>query len=164
MGDAHAPTRRHTARLRIERAKYIANYVFPTSSRFKLDQAYPHLSGEQVGTILQGLRVWFQLVAANPRALLGMPSSAVDTAWHAFILLTQNNADFCGKAFAKFLHHTPYSASDKAQQDGPARTYGLGMRLVGGAALVSRVVNFGTRKVPNFRVRLGAKHYTSCLL
>ena len=130
-------TRRHTARLRIERAKYIANYVFPTSSRFKLDQAYPHLSGEQVGTILQGLRVWFQLVAANPRALLGMPSSAVDTAWHAFILLTQNNADFCGKAFAKFLHHTPHSASDKAQQDGLARTYGLGMRLVGGAALVS---------------------------
>ena len=30
-----------------------------------------------------------------------------------------------------------------------------------GAVLVSRVINFGTRKVPNFRVRLGAKHSNS---
>ena len=129
-------TRRRNTQLRIERAKYIADYVFPTSLRFKLNQAYPELSGEQVGTILQGLRVWFQLVAANPRAQLGMPSHAVDKAWHEFILITKNYADFCEKAFGKFLHHTPHSFSDKAQKDGLARTYGLSAGLVGGAALV----------------------------
>lgn len=128
--------RRRTAQLRIEHSKFIANYVFPTSLRFKLDQAYPDLSGEQIGMILQGLRVWFQLVAANPRTQLGMPSHAVDKAWHEFILITKNYADFCEKAFGKFLHHTPHSASDKAQKDGLARTYGLGAGLVGGAALV----------------------------
>ncbi len=129
-------TRRRNAQLRIERAKYIAGYVFPTSLRFKLDQAYPELSGEQIGMILQGLRVWFQLVAANPSTQLGMPSHAVDTAWHEFILITKNYADFCEKAFGKFLHHTPHSASDKAQKDGLARTYGLGAGFVGGAALM----------------------------
>lgn len=95
-------TRRRTAKLRLKRAQYIANYVFPTSLRFKLDQAYSHLSGEQVGTILQGLRVWFQLVAANPSAQLGMPSRAVDTAWHEFVLLTKNYADFCEKHSGNF--------------------------------------------------------------
>lgn len=129
-------TRRRTAQLRIARAKYIAEYVFPTSLRFKLDQAYPDLSGEQVGMILQALRVWFQLVAANPRTQLAMPSHAVGKAWHEFILLTKNYADFCEKAFGKFLHHTPHSASDKAQKDGLARTYGLGAGFVGGAALM----------------------------
>jgi hypothetical protein len=128
--------RRRTAQLRIQRARYIAEYTFPASLRFKLDQGYPDLSGEQVGMILQGLRVWFQLVAANPRTQLGMPSHAVDKAWHEFILITKNYADFCEKAFGKFLHHTPHSVGDKAQKDGLARTYGLGAGLAGGAALV----------------------------
>lgn len=131
---AHAQQRKE--KLRIDRAKYIAEYVFPTSLRFKLDQAYPALSGEQIGMILQGLRMWFQLVATNPRVQLGMPSQAVDTAWHEFILLTKNYADFCEKAFGKFLHHTPHIASDAAQREGLARTYGLSAAFVGGAALL----------------------------
>jgi len=129
-------TGRRNAQRRIERAQYIASYIFPTSLRFKLDQAYPDFTGEQVGMILQGLRVWFQLVAANPRTQLGMPSQAVDKAWHEFILLTKNYADFCDNAFGKFLHHTPHSVGDKAQKDGLARTYGLGARAAGGAALM----------------------------
>ena len=129
---AHAQQRKE--KLWIESAKYIAEYVFPTSLRFKLDQSYPALSGEQVGLIVQGLRVWFQLLAANPRTQLGMPSQAVDKAWHEFILLTQNYADFYEKAFGKFLHHTQHSASDAAQRDGLARTYGLSAAFVGGGA------------------------------
>lgn len=123
-------------KLRIDRAKYIAEYVFPASLRFKLNQAYPDLSGEQVSMILQGLRVWFQLVTANPRAQLGMPSQAVDKAWHEFILLTKNYADFCQNAFGEFLHHTPHGAADPAEREGLARTYGLGATYVGGAALL----------------------------
>ena len=128
--------RQSNAQLQIQRKKYIAEYAFPTSLRFKLDQAYPDLSGEQIGMIVEGLRVWFQLVAAHPRTELAMPSHAVDTAWHEFILLTKNYAFFCENAFGKFLHHTPHSVSDRAQKDGLARTYGLSAGLVGGAALV----------------------------
>lgn len=153
-------TRRRNAQLRIERRKYIANYAFPTSLRFKVDQAYPDLSGEQIGMILQGLRLWFQLVAANPRAQLGMPSHAVDKAWHEFILLTKNYADFCEKAFGKFLHHTPHSPSDKAQKDGLARTYGLGAGLAGGAALmglagIAGAATLGGRDLFNLDQTLG---------
>jgi uncharacterized membrane protein YgcG len=127
------------AQRRIMRAEYIARYVFPTSVRFKLNQTYPDLSDEQINTILRGLRMWFQLLAANPRTQLGMPSQAVDTAWHEFILLTKNYADFCEKAFGKFLHHTPHSAGAAAEREGLARTYGLSMAFVGiaGAAGVA---------------------------
>jgi hypothetical protein len=65
-----------------------------------------------------------------------MPSQAVDTAWHEFILLTKNYADFCEKAFGKFLHHTPHSAGAAVEREGLARTYGLSMAFAGGAALL----------------------------
>ncbi len=43
--------------------------------------------------------------------------------------------------------------------------FGAGSILIATAlllwVLVSRVINFGIRKVPNFRVRLGAKHNNS---
>ncbi len=51
-------------------------------------------------------------------------------------MLTQNYADFCEKAFGKFLHHTLHSASDAAQCASLARTYGLSAAFVGGAALL----------------------------
>lgn len=127
---------RRQAKLRAERAKFIAAYPFPAGLRFRVDQAFPAFSTEQTGMVLEGLRAWFQLNAANPRAKLGMPSKAVDTAWHEFILLTKNYADFCDKAFGKFLHHVPHDGNAKAEQDGLARTYGLGAGLLaGGAAL-----------------------------
>lgn len=127
---------RRQARLRAERVKYIAGYPFPAGLRIKLDQAFPGFSTEQRTMVLEGLRAWFQLIAANPGAQLGMPSKAVDSAWHEFILLTKNYADFCDKAFGKFLHHVPHAGDAAAERDGLARTYGLGARgLAGGAAL-----------------------------
>jgi len=123
-------------RRRRERIEFIVNYPFPSGLRFKLDQAYPQLSHEQIKQVLEGLRAWFLLIAANPHAKLGMPSKAVDTAWHEFILLTKNYATFCDKAFGKFLHHTPHVGDLKAEQDGLARTWGLGSVALGGAALI----------------------------
>ena len=126
-------TRKKRARAR--RSKFIASYAFPQTLRFKLDQAYPELSHEQSGMVLEGLRTWFSLLAANPRANLGMPSKAVDTAWHEFILLTKDYADFCDKAFAKFLHHTPHKQRSAQRREGLARTYGLGAAAVAGGAV-----------------------------
>ena len=81
--------------------------------------------------MLEGLRTWFRMINEQKRANFGMPSVAVDTAWHEFILLTQHYADFCQQAFGKFLHHAPNNGDEKAKRDGLARTYGMGA----GAAL-----------------------------
>ena len=36
-----------------------------------------------------------------------MPSHAVDEAWHGLILCTARYAEFCDKAYGRFLHHHP---------------------------------------------------------
>lgn len=118
-------------REREARRLFIEQYPFPRVLRFKLEQAYPHLSHEQTTMVLEGLRTWFRMINEHKRANFGMPSVAVDTAWHEFILLTQQYADFCQQAFGKFLHHAPTNGDEKANRDGLARTYGLGA----GAAL-----------------------------
>ena len=126
-------TRRSGRRAR--RAKFIASYAFPQTLRFKLDQAYPALSHEQTTAVLEGLRTWFGLLNANPRANLGMPSKAVDTAWHEFILLTKDYAEFCDHAFGKFMHHTPHKQRSRQRREGLARTYGLGATTPAGGAV-----------------------------
>lgn len=127
---------RALARQRLERAVFIRQYVFPTSLKFKLDQAYPQLSDAQIKHVLEGLRTWFLLLAANPGTRCGMPSKAVDTAWHEFILLTKNYADFCDKAFGRFVHHEPHTGDAKAEQDGLAWTWGSRASLGAGALAV----------------------------
>ena len=114
------------ARLRDARRLFIEQYPFPRVLRFKLEQVFPHLSHEQTTMVLEGLRTWFRMINEHKRANFGMPSVAVDTAWHEFILLTQAYADFCQLAFGKFLHHAPTNGDVKAKRDGLARTYGLG--------------------------------------
>lgn len=128
-------SRGRNQKLRAERADFISKYTFPAGLRFRLDQAYPTFSGEQIALMLEGLRAYFQLVAANPRTRLGMPSKAVDSAWHEFIVLTQNYADFCNKAFGQFLHHTPHNGNQTAERDGLARTYGLSLGSTSAAAV-----------------------------
>lgn len=56
-----------------------------------------------------GLRQWFRCagVALGDGQLIGMPSHAVDEAWHGFILCTTDYARFCHAAYGEFLHHFP---------------------------------------------------------
>jgi hypothetical protein len=56
-----------------------------------------------------GLRQWLRCCAAalNDDEVIGMPSRAVDEAWHGFILCTGRYADFCAGAYGQFLHHHP---------------------------------------------------------
>jgi hypothetical protein len=56
-----------------------------------------------------GLRQWLRCagVALRDGQVIGMPSHAVDEAWHGFILCTARYATFCDAAYGRFLHHHP---------------------------------------------------------
>jgi hypothetical protein len=56
-----------------------------------------------------GLRQWLRCCAPalGDRQVIGMPSRAVDEAWHGMILCTARYSAFCEEAYGKFLHHHP---------------------------------------------------------
>ena len=56
-----------------------------------------------------GLRQWLRCCAPALRdsQVIGMPSHAVDEAWHGLILCTARYSAFCKKAYGGFLHHHP---------------------------------------------------------
>ena len=56
-----------------------------------------------------GLRQWLRCAGAALRdgEIIGMPSRAVDEAWHGLILCTARYAAFCDAAYGRFLHHHP---------------------------------------------------------
>jgi hypothetical protein len=56
-----------------------------------------------------GLRQWLRCAGAALRGgqVIGMPSYAVDEAWHGLILCTARYARFCDTAYGRFLHHHP---------------------------------------------------------
>ncbi|WP_308165380.1 MULTISPECIES: hypothetical protein [Nocardia] len=56
-----------------------------------------------------GLRQWLRCCGAAMRdgQVVGMPSHAVDEAWHGLILCTQRYGAFCTAAYGRFLHHFP---------------------------------------------------------
>lgn len=56
-----------------------------------------------------GLRHWLRCAGAALRdgQVIGIPSHAVDEAWHGFILCTARYAAFCEAAYGQFLHHHP---------------------------------------------------------
>jgi hypothetical protein len=57
----------------------------------------------------KGLRQWLRCCAAaiSDNQVIGMPSHAVDEAWHGLILCTARYSAFCEKAYGRFLHHHP---------------------------------------------------------
>lgn len=96
------------------RATFIQEYPFPAGVRDSV-RAELGLSLEQSGRVLEGLRQYFLAclsAQATPLAReVGMPSKAVDAAWHAFILSTREYAAFCRRAFGRYLHHAPPGTS-----------------------------------------------------
>jgi hypothetical protein len=59
--------------------------------------------------IAVGLCQWLRCAGEALRAdqVIGMPSRAVDEAWHGLILCTARYATFCEDAYGRFLHHHP---------------------------------------------------------
>ena len=56
-----------------------------------------------------GLRQWLRCCAPalRDKQVIGMPSRAVDEAWHGLILCTARYWAFCNDAYGEFLHHHP---------------------------------------------------------
>ncbi len=131
---------------REKRLQFIERYVFPAALKQKLYERFPDLNTSQIEQILEGLRQWFFLLAQHHGQKFGMPSKAVDAAWHEFILMTRQYESFCKDAFGKYLHHSPNEGGDERQREdiALARTYALapataviaGGAMVGGAAAV----------------------------
>ncbi len=63
-----------------------------------------------------GLRQWLRCAGAALRddVVIGMPSRAVDEAWHGLILCTARYAAFCEAAYGRFLHHHPEGSGSGA--------------------------------------------------
>lgn len=95
---------------RASRERLIDTYPFPPAIKDNVRQAYPHLTDAQADKVMDGLREYFQLCNIAGKRMVAMPSQAVDTAWHEFILFTRKYQYFCEKALGKFLHHTPAEA------------------------------------------------------
>lgn len=91
------------------RGNFISAYQFPAALNDKLIEKYPHLSAANADEIIEGLRSYFHIcnMAQEQGENLAMPSQAVDSAWHEFILHTKLYDQFCGQAFGQFLHHNP---------------------------------------------------------
>jgi hypothetical protein len=117
--------RKRRIALQRARARFIQQYAFPPELRNRLQRNHD-LSLEASGKVVEGLRQYFLACLSAQRSPLakevGMPSKAVDAAWHEFIVLTKAYADFCEKAFGKYLHHTPKAMMDTPTKDALANT------------------------------------------
>lgn len=76
---------------------------------------------EPQGLIETGLRQWLRCAGAALRddVVIGMPSRAVDEAWHGFILCTARYAAFCEAAYGRFLHHHPEGGAPETASADP---------------------------------------------
>lgn len=102
---------------REKRQEYIKAYQFSERLQQKLAQKHPTLNDDQKRLVFKALRDYFALCleAGNGR-MVSMPSQVVDDAWHEFILFTQHYQSFCGRAFGRFLHHTPAEGMKQKNQ------------------------------------------------
>jgi hypothetical protein len=105
------------------RRTFIQSYAFPPSLRAKLSEEFE--SEYQVDVALEGLREWYLACLSARGETLGMPSRAVDVAWHEMILMTRTYHWFCERAFGHYLHHAPEAMMDEPIDDSLARTLQL---------------------------------------
>ena len=89
------------------RRRFIETYEFPPALRPKLVEELG--SAHKADVALDGLRGWYLACLYADGGLIGMPSQAVDEAWHEMILMTREYTAFCDRAFGRYLHHNPDS-------------------------------------------------------
>ncbi|HEY0650215.1 hypothetical protein [Phenylobacterium sp.] len=92
------------------RLSRLAQFRFPDHIGARVRSAYPDLSDDECEAVLEGLRQFFAISILAQGRRVAMPSRAVDTAWHEFILSTRAYQDFCFQVMGRFLHHTPAEA------------------------------------------------------
>src|SRR4051794_4501386 len=89
------------------RRGFIENYAFAEGLADKLVEELGDRRAAEVA--LEGLRAWYLACLHADGELIGMPSRAVDEAWHEMILRTREYHAFCARAFGGYLHHSPDS-------------------------------------------------------
>jgi hypothetical protein len=102
------------------RRAFIERFEFPVALEIKLRDSFD--SDREVQVALEGLREWYLACLDAPGESLGMPSRAVDIAWHEMILMTRTYHAFCERAFGFYLHHSPEALMDEPLQYSLART------------------------------------------
>jgi hypothetical protein len=108
-------------RLRHKRRRaFIESYAFPQALKDRLHEEFE--TDHQVAVALEGLREWYLACLNAPGKMLGMPSRAVDIAWHEMILMTRAYHAFCERAFGHYLHHSPEAVIDAPLEESLART------------------------------------------
>src|SRR5829696_6259342 len=92
---------------RNRRRRFIESYEFPADFQKKLRAELG--DARTALTAMAGLRGWYLACLYADGELIGMPSKAVDVAWHEMILRTREYHAFCERAFGGYLHHSPDS-------------------------------------------------------
>ena len=101
---------------------HILEYTFPAHISRRLRRRIPQLDEAGWELVERGLREWFVCCAWRGRTILGMPSRAVDEAWHEFILDSLAYTQFCELALGGYLHHTPDEAMATPMADALGET------------------------------------------
>lgn len=91
----------------LRREAYIRSFALPRGLFDRLRARHPELTLKDCQLVSRGLRQFFLAYLKSGRRFVSMPSQVADDVWHEFILYTKNYEAFCGKAFGRFLHHTP---------------------------------------------------------
>jgi hypothetical protein len=89
-----------------KRINFINNYKLPIAVINKFYKHYPKLTPIQISQAVSGLKVYLILCLKNETYTF-VPSKAVDTLWHEFILDRDEYKNFCQNAFGNFLPHIP---------------------------------------------------------
>lgn len=84
---------------------YIKAYRFPTGMIDKARTRCPATTS--AADLDTGLRQFLLACGSTPTLAAAMPSKTVDEAWHEFLTYTRDYAEFCERAFGRFLHHVP---------------------------------------------------------
>ena len=95
---------------RWQRERAVREAALPQFLKRKLRETYPQMSGKDCDLVERGLRQFFLACLRSNRKFVAMPSRAVDTMWHEFILHTRGYRDWCDLTLGRFLHHTPAEA------------------------------------------------------
>src|SRR4051794_15226955 len=84
---------------RRESENRIHDYAFPAGLRNKVAARLGLSNERSVDRVLLGLKQYLLLCIDARDMVLGMPSQAVDAAWHEFILYTRPYTDFCHRVY-----------------------------------------------------------------
>ena len=121
--------------LRAQREAYVRTYMFPPGLFDAFAKRRPGLTLKDRQLVARALRQFFLAYLKGGRRFVSMPSQAADDLWHEFILYTKHYDAFCGKAFGRFLHHSP------AITLGPDRQGNAGLRRVWWHACLEENIN-----------------------